>query len=155
MPIAGRKYIHITDYMLSELLLSHHYPELQKTSNPVCIHVYVFFFLDNHTLSLRRSSSHERASVKHYRISCIENGWVYISPGLTFRTLSDLVAHYSGTRTHTDTASDCVTLLGLCYMTLIVLRKCLIMYSHKRWSHAAYIFILEHFQWWCIKHSCE
>uniref|UniRef100_A0A8C1ZBB6 Src-like-adaptor 2 n=1 Tax=Cyprinus carpio TaxID=7962 RepID=A0A8C1ZBB6_CYPCA len=64
----------------------------------------------NHTLSVLRSSSHERASVKHYRISCIENGWVYISPGLTFRTLSDLVAHYS--------VSDglCCTLGEPCYI---------------------------------------
>ncbi|XP_051948000.1 src-like-adapter 2 isoform X2 [Xyrauchen texanus] len=52
-------------------------------------------FPGNHTLSLRKSSSQERASVKHYRISSIENGWVYISPRLTFRTLSDMVAHYS------------------------------------------------------------
>ncbi|XP_016148951.1 src-like-adapter 2 [Sinocyclocheilus grahami] len=65
----------------------------------------------SHTLSVRRSSSHERASVKHYRISCIENGWVYISPGLTFRTLSDLVAHYSE-------VSDglCCTLGEPCYI---------------------------------------
>ncbi|KAI7793990.1 src-like-adapter 2 [Triplophysa rosa] len=48
-----------------------------------------------HTLSVRRSGSQEHASVKHYRINCIENGWMYISLGLTFRTLSDLVAHYS------------------------------------------------------------
>ncbi|XP_050952790.1 src-like-adapter 2 isoform X1 [Labeo rohita] len=64
-----------------------------------------------HTLSVRRSSSQERASVKHYRISCIENGWVYISPGLTFRNLSDLVAHYSE-------VSDglCCTLGEPCYI---------------------------------------
>ncbi|KTF73500.1 hypothetical protein cypCar_00026335 [Cyprinus carpio] len=62
----------------------------------------------NHTLSVLKGSSQERASVRHYRISCIENGWIYISPRLTFRTLSDLVAHYSG--------------LG---NLLIVLRKCL------------------------------
>lgn len=68
--------------------------------------MFLFFYLGNHTLSVRRSSSHERASVKHYRISCIENGWVYISPGLTFRTLSDLVAHYSGIYIHTHTHSQ-------------------------------------------------
>ncbi|TRY54077.1 hypothetical protein DNTS_034500 [Danionella cerebrum] len=49
----------------------------------------------NLTLSVRKSSWDERASVKHYRISCIDNGWFYISPGLTFRSLAELVAHYS------------------------------------------------------------
>lgn len=34
--------------------------------------------------------------VKHYRISVLQNGWVYISPRLTFRCLHDLVEHYSG-----------------------------------------------------------
>ncbi|XP_073794750.1 src-like-adapter 2 isoform X1 [Danio rerio] len=52
-------------------------------------------FPGNYTLSVRKSGSQERASVKHYRISCIDNGWFYISPGLTFRTLSDMIAHYS------------------------------------------------------------
>lgn len=67
-------------------------------------------FLGNYTLSVRKSSSQERASVKHYRISCIDNGWFYISPGLTFRSLSDLITHYS--------VSDglCCTLGEPCYI---------------------------------------
>ncbi|XP_051961950.1 src-like-adapter 2 isoform X2 [Xyrauchen texanus] len=67
-------------------------------------------FQGNHTLSVRKSSSEEHASVKHYRINCIENGWFYISPRLTFRFLSDLVAHYS--------VSDglCCTLGEPCYI---------------------------------------
>ncbi|NXG13889.1 SLAP2 protein, partial [Grallaria varia] len=35
------------------------------------------------------------ASVTHYRIQRLENGWLYISPGLTFPSLHNLVDHYS------------------------------------------------------------
>lgn len=52
---------------------------------------------DSYSLSiLRRSSSPYLNSVKHYRISCLQNGWVYISPRLTFPSLHHLVEHYSG-----------------------------------------------------------
>uniref|UniRef100_A0A1A8G214 Src-like-adaptor 2 n=1 Tax=Nothobranchius korthausae TaxID=1143690 RepID=A0A1A8G214_9TELE len=44
---------------------------------------------------LRRTSSSNVNPVKHYRISCLENSWVYISPGLTFSSLHHLVEHYS------------------------------------------------------------
>ncbi|KAB5546414.1 hypothetical protein PHYPO_G00071760 [Pangasianodon hypophthalmus] len=44
-----------------------------------------------HSLSVRL----ERQSIKHYRINTIENGWHYISPRLTFPTLTHLVEHYS------------------------------------------------------------
>ncbi|XP_017343609.1 src-like-adapter 2 isoform X1 [Ictalurus punctatus] len=44
-----------------------------------------------HSLSVR----YERQSIKHYRIQRIENGWHYISPRLTFQTLTQLVEHYS------------------------------------------------------------
>ena len=52
-----------------------------------------------HALSVRRSSSSSSSGyrpVKHYRIHCLENGWHYISPRLTFPSLSALVEHYSG-----------------------------------------------------------
>ncbi|XP_008282171.1 src-like-adapter 2 isoform X2 [Stegastes partitus] len=50
---------------------------------------------DSYSLSiLRRSNSHQD-SVKHYRISHLPNGWFYISPGLTFSCLHQLVEHYS------------------------------------------------------------
>ncbi|XP_026879916.2 src-like-adapter 2 isoform X1 [Electrophorus electricus] len=48
-----------------------------------------------HTLSVRKSSRPEHHSIKHYRIHRIENGWHYISPSLTFPTLTHLVEHYS------------------------------------------------------------
>lgn len=52
---------------------------------------------DCYTLSiLRRSRSQYLNSVKHYRISCLQNNWVYISPSLTFPSLHHLVEHYSG-----------------------------------------------------------
>ncbi|XP_060926367.1 src-like-adapter 2 [Limanda limanda] len=51
---------------------------------------------DCHTLSvLRRSNSSYLDGVKHYRIGQLRNGWVYISPGLTFPSLHHLVEHYS------------------------------------------------------------
>ncbi|KAL1021177.1 hypothetical protein UPYG_G00009790 [Umbra pygmaea] len=48
-----------------------------------------------HSLSIRNSSDQERRSIKHYRIYKLENGWHYISPGLTFFSLTALVEHYS------------------------------------------------------------
>lgn len=57
---------------------------------------------DGYSLSiLRRSSSPYHDSVKHYRISCLPNGWFYISPRLTFPSLHHMVEHYSGLY-HTD-----------------------------------------------------
>ncbi|XP_037535202.1 src-like-adapter 2 [Nematolebias whitei] len=51
---------------------------------------------DCYSLSiLRRSNSSNLNPVKHYRISHLENSWVYISPGLTFPSLRHLVEHYS------------------------------------------------------------
>ncbi|TWW61577.1 Src-like-adapter 2 [Takifugu flavidus] len=51
---------------------------------------------DGYSLSiLRRSGSSYHDSVKHYRISCLPNGWFYISPRLTFPSLHHLVEHYS------------------------------------------------------------
>ncbi|XP_041834405.1 src-like-adapter 2 [Melanotaenia boesemani] len=51
---------------------------------------------DCHSLTvLRRTNSLDLNPVKHYRISHLQNGWVYISPGLTFPSLHHLVDHYS------------------------------------------------------------
>ncbi|KAM6927899.1 src-like-adapter 2 [Xenentodon cancila] len=44
---------------------------------------------------LRRTNSSDPNPVKHYRISRLQNGWFYISPGLTFHSLHHLVEHYS------------------------------------------------------------
>ncbi|XP_071773563.1 src-like-adapter 2 isoform X1 [Centroberyx gerrardi] len=53
---------------------------------------------DCYSLSvLRRASSSYLASVKHYRIHRLQNGWFYISPSLTFPSLHHLVEHYSET----------------------------------------------------------
>ncbi|XP_017691932.1 PREDICTED: src-like-adapter 2 [Lepidothrix coronata] len=48
-----------------------------------------------YSLSLRRGERAAWASVTHYRIHRLENGWIYISPGLTFPSLHSLVDHYS------------------------------------------------------------
>ncbi|NXK93891.1 SLAP2 protein, partial [Formicarius rufipectus] len=48
-----------------------------------------------HSLSLRCGDGASRAAVTHYRIHRLQNGWVYISPGLTFPSLHSLVDHYS------------------------------------------------------------
>ncbi|XP_040014837.1 src-like-adapter 2 [Xiphias gladius] len=51
---------------------------------------------DCYSLSvLRRTDVSYLDSVKHYRISHLQNGWVYISPRLTFPSLHHLVEHYS------------------------------------------------------------
>ncbi|XP_056293894.1 src-like-adapter 2 isoform X2 [Pseudoliparis swirei] len=51
---------------------------------------------DCYSLSvLRRTDSSYLDCVKHYRISHIQNGWLYISPGVTFPSLHQLVQHYS------------------------------------------------------------
>ncbi|NXS36529.1 SLAP2 protein, partial [Pomatostomus ruficeps] len=48
-----------------------------------------------YSLSLRRGESAAWASVTHYRIQRLDNGWFYISPRLTFPSLHSLVDHYS------------------------------------------------------------
>ncbi|KAG7229652.1 hypothetical protein INR49_012696 [Caranx melampygus] len=51
---------------------------------------------DCYSLSvLRKFNSSYNDCVKHYRISHLQNGWVYISPGLTFPSLHHLVEHYT------------------------------------------------------------
>ncbi|KFO97983.1 Src-like-adapter 2, partial [Calypte anna] len=47
------------------------------------------------SLSLRHGQSCSWDAVTHYRIHRLENGWLYISPRLTFSSLHDLVDHYS------------------------------------------------------------
>ncbi|XP_074776534.1 src-like-adapter 2 [Athene noctua] len=48
-----------------------------------------------YSLSVRRSERGSWDSVTHYRIHRLENGWLYISPRLTFPSLHALVDHYS------------------------------------------------------------
>nr|XP_009677579.1 PREDICTED: src-like-adapter 2 [Struthio camelus australis] len=48
-----------------------------------------------YSLSVRRAEHASWDSVKHYRIHRLENGWLYISPRLTFSSLHDLVDYYS------------------------------------------------------------
>ncbi|XP_047439452.1 src-like-adapter 2 isoform X2 [Mugil cephalus] len=51
---------------------------------------------DSYSLSvLKRTNPSYMDSVKHYRISRLHNGWVYISPRLTFPSLHHLVEHYT------------------------------------------------------------
>uniref|UniRef100_A0A8C9ZYZ0 Src like adaptor 2a n=1 Tax=Sander lucioperca TaxID=283035 RepID=A0A8C9ZYZ0_SANLU len=51
---------------------------------------------DCYSLSvLKRANASYLDCVKHYRIPHLENGWVYISPGIPFPSLHHLVEHYS------------------------------------------------------------
>ncbi|XP_059185806.1 src-like-adapter 2 [Centropristis striata] len=51
---------------------------------------------DCYSLSvLKRNNPSYLDCVKHYRIPHLENGWVYISPGVTFPSLHHLVEHYT------------------------------------------------------------
>lgn len=69
----------------------------QKSLSFICCIWVLFFSVDCYSLSvLRKTNSSCLDGVKHYRISQLQNGWVYISPGLTFPSLHHLVEHYSG-----------------------------------------------------------
>uniref|UniRef100_A0A8C7E9X1 Src like adaptor 2 n=1 Tax=Nothoprocta perdicaria TaxID=30464 RepID=A0A8C7E9X1_NOTPE len=48
-----------------------------------------------YSLSVRRTEHVCWDAVSHYRIQRLHNGWLYISPRLTFPSLHDLVEHYS------------------------------------------------------------
>lgn len=51
---------------------------------------------DSYSLSvLMRTNFSYQDCVKHYRIYTLPNGWVYISPSLTFPSLHCMVEHYS------------------------------------------------------------
>lgn len=49
-----------------------------------------------YSLSVRLSRPASWDRIRHYRIQCLDNGWLYISPRLTFPSLQALVDHYSG-----------------------------------------------------------
>nr|XP_056700839.1 src-like-adapter 2 [Euleptes europaea] len=51
-----------------------------------------------YSLSVRHAQHGGWDSVKHYRINCLENNWIYITSRLTFPSLQDLVDHYSDSR---------------------------------------------------------
>lgn len=56
-----------------------------------------FHCSDCYSLSVLKRNSHSSMDcVKHYCISCLQNNWVYMSPGKTFPSLHHLVEHYSG-----------------------------------------------------------
>ncbi|XP_028711402.1 src-like-adapter 2 [Peromyscus leucopus] len=48
-----------------------------------------------YSLSIRLSRPASWDRIRHYRIQRLDNGWLYISPRLTFPSLQDLVDHYS------------------------------------------------------------
>ncbi|XP_004612702.1 src-like-adapter 2 [Sorex araneus] len=48
-----------------------------------------------YSLSIRLSRPASWDRIRHYRIQRLDNGWLYISPRLTFPTLQALVDHYS------------------------------------------------------------
>ncbi|KAJ7331881.1 hypothetical protein JRQ81_014061 [Phrynocephalus forsythii] len=50
-----------------------------------------------YSLSVRHTNRESWYCVKHYRINCLANNWLYISPHLTFPSLQDLVDYYSET----------------------------------------------------------
>ncbi|KAL6111916.1 sla2 [Pungitius sinensis] len=67
---------------------------------------------DGYSLSvLKRSNSSYLDCVKHYRIFHLHNGWVYISPGVTFPTVHHLVEHYSE-----SAGGLCCRLTGPCFI---------------------------------------
>ncbi|XP_061487713.1 src-like-adapter 2 isoform X2 [Rhineura floridana] len=50
-----------------------------------------------YSLSIRQTNHAFWDCVKHYRIDCLENSWLYISPRLTFSSLQELVDYYTET----------------------------------------------------------
>ncbi|XP_048205103.1 src-like-adapter 2 [Perognathus longimembris pacificus] len=48
-----------------------------------------------YSLSVRLSRPASWDQIRHYRIQHLDNGWLYISPSLTFPSLQALVDHYS------------------------------------------------------------
>ncbi|KAF6284842.1 Src like adaptor 2 [Rhinolophus ferrumequinum] len=48
-----------------------------------------------YSLSIRLSRPASWDRIRHYRIQRLDNGWLYISPRLTFPSLQALVDHYS------------------------------------------------------------
>ncbi|KAM9410443.1 src-like-adapter 2 isoform 2-T2 [Pholidichthys leucotaenia] len=44
---------------------------------------------------LRRARAAYQDCVKHYRITHLQNGWIHLSPGLTFPSLHHMVEHYT------------------------------------------------------------
>lgn len=49
-----------------------------------------------YSLSVRLSRPASWDRIRHYKIQRLDNGWLYISPRLTFPSLQALVDHYSG-----------------------------------------------------------
>ncbi|XP_053572790.1 src-like-adapter 2 [Bombina bombina] len=49
------------------------------------------------TLSVKQTNRGSQDTIKHYLINRLENGWLYISPRLTFPTLKEMVDYYTET----------------------------------------------------------
>ena len=64
---------------------------LYRDKSPV-----LFLLTETYSLSVLVKKDSYLATVKHYRICRLQNGWFYISPSLTFYSLGQLVEHYSG-----------------------------------------------------------
>lgn len=94
-----------------ELLLGGGLYSFLRISN-ICVVFCFFCCSDCYTLSiLRRTSSSSMDCVKHYRISCLQNSWVYISARNTFPSLQHLVEHYSGWRAVHVALLSCLSIL--------------------------------------------
>ncbi|KAM5245897.1 src-like-adapter 2 [Ctenodactylus gundi] len=59
-----------------------------------------------YSLSVRLSRPMSWDRIRHYRIQRLDNGWLYISPRLTFPSLQALVDHYSGQTLTCECAED-------------------------------------------------
>lgn len=57
---------------------------------------WILSSLGCYSLSVRLSRPASWDRITHYRIQRLDNGWLYISPSLTFPSLQALVDHYSG-----------------------------------------------------------
>ncbi|XP_039175044.1 src-like-adapter 2 isoform X1 [Crotalus tigris] len=84
-----------------------------------------------YSLSIRCTNHESWNCVKHYRINCLENSWLYISPSLTFPSLHELVDYYSGNyflklikgNYAFFSVSDCVNLSLSLYMCVLKKKK--------------------------------
>ena len=80
----------------------------------VCEHIQRF----NHTLFLFVRLVRDGDTVKHYRIRQLDDGGFFIARRVTFRTLSELVEHYSR-----DADGLCVNLRKPCSQVCCVVSR--------------------------------
>lgn len=67
-------------------------------------------------------------TVKHYRIRQLDEGGFFISRRTTFRTLQELVEHYSADADGlcVNLRKPCIQVRNMCYMTRLVVNPILI-----------------------------